>query len=325
MQKLGDKLLVILGPTATGKTDLALQFADKFQGELVSVDSRQVYKNLDIGTGKMPSEELEVRKGEGWWEINKIKVWMYDVVDFKTQYSVADYIKDAKKVIEDIQKRGKLPILVGGTGFYIKSLIYGLPNLSMLIDQKLRQGLEQLSLNNLQEMFQKLAVKKWGHMNYSDRQNPRRLVRAIELSRNKNEDNLEGAGLVKEFDILKIGLTADRETLYQRSDERVISRIKQGMIEEAKRLNKKGLSLKRMKQLGLEYGILADYLQGEIKDEENFIKILQGKIHNYIKRQLTWFKKEKNIKWFDITKKNFVDEVEKQIGKWYHHSDAKKN
>lgn len=294
-----DKLLVILGPTSTGKTDLGLRLAKKFNGELISCDSRQVYKGLDIGTGKLPGSS-----------------WMLDVCDPKDQYSVAEYVKDANKVINDILEREKLPIIVGGTGFYLKALLEGLPNLEVPIDLRLRRQLNNLTVEELQK---KLSNEKLAKMNGSDRQNPRRLIRAIEL---------KGWKSIKEFkiyDSLKIGLTAPREILYQRSDSRIIDRIKQGMIEEAKRLRKKGLGLERMKQLGLEYGILADYLSGKINTKEDLVKTLQLKIHGYIKRQQTWFKKGKNINWFDITEKNYAKKVEKIITKWYHQSYATEN
>lgn len=316
------KILIILGPTSTGKTDLALSLAKKFNGELVSCDSRQVYKGLDIGTGKMPSAMSNVKyqisnliKQKGFWEINGVKIWMLDVVEPKRQYTVADYVSDAGKVISRIIKRDKLPIIVGGTGFYLKAFLEGLPSLGLPVDEKLRGKLEKLSLIELQRRLQKLSKEKWEKMNSSDRQNPRRLIRAIEIAMNPNK--VQGSKL-KVQSFLKIGLTAPRKVLYQRSDRRVIERIKQGMIEEAKQLHKGGLTFKRMKQLGLEYGILADYLMGKIKDKKELIKILQLKIHGYIKRQLTWFKKEKNVVWFDVTNKDFLEKVEGLISKWYH-------
>src|SRR3989344_4778536 len=317
------KRLIIFGPTSTGKTDLALQLAHKFQGELISVDSRQVYKYLDIGAGKLPGKEVKAKKSEGFWELDGVRIWMYDVVNPKIQYTVADYVKDANKVILEIRKKGKLPILVGGTGLYIKALVDGLPNLSIPIDKKIRKGLEKLSLIDLQKKLKQISTKRWEIMNDSDRQNPRRLIRAIEMENYKgNKGDFGSQELVKEPDILKIGLTATREILYQRSDERVVSRINQGMIEEAEKLWKDGLSLKRMKQLGLEYGILADYLEGKITSKEELIKILQGKIHGYIRRQLTWFKKETKVNWFDITRKNTFFEVENLVGIWYYSQDA---
>lgn len=279
------KLLVILGPTATGKTDLALNLAKKFNGEIVSCDSRQVYRGLDIGTGKYPSQKSKV----------KSKIWMYDVADPRKQYTVFNYVQDANKVINDIQKRKKLPIVVGGSGLYLKALLEGLTNLSIPVNKKLRNSLSKLSLKQLQNKLQKLLPKKWQDLNQSDRQNPRRLIRAIELVGLK-----PNFAKTQNFDALKIGLTAPRDVLYKRADRKVLARIKQGMIEETIKLHKKGLSFKRMRQLGLEYGVLADYLDGKIKDTNELIKIMQGKIHGYIRRQLTWFAKEKDVHWFNI-------------------------
>lgn len=322
-----NQLLVILGPTATGKTDLALSLAKKFNGELVSCDSRQVYKGLDIGTGKMPSHMAKVKRIKNYWEIEGIKVWMYDVVTPKKQYTVANYIQDAGWVIRDIRQRDKLPIVVGGTGFYLKALLEELSNLSIPIDYRLRARFEKLTTLQLQEELQKLSPSRWESMNYSDRQNPRRLIRSIELTsmypyRSKTQiSKLK----TQNYRILKIGLSASREALYKRVDDRVISRIKDGMVDEVRRLYRNGLSLKRMRQLGLEYGVLADYLAGKIRTREDLIKTIQGKIHGYVRHQLTWFKKEKDVVWFDITDKNFPQNVEKIVGRWYHHPDAAKN
>jgi len=321
------KVLVILGPTATGKTDLALGLAKKFNGELVSCDSRQIYRGLDIGTGKMPSDSTyEVRRTgprRSVWEIDGVKVWMYDVVNPKIQYTVADYAKEANKVIGEIRERGKLPIIVGGTGLYLKALLYGLSNLSIPVDRKLRKKLEKLSLKKLQEKLKTLSIKRWEKMNQSDRGNPRRLVRAIELESSPRRSSFDFAqdhlrGVSFRDDVLKIGLTATREVLYKRADERVVNRIDQGMIEEAKKVHKNGLSLNRMKQLGLEYGVLADYLEGKITDKKELVRKLQGKIHNFIRRQQTWFKNEKNTNWFNITDQHFLKNVEKLVAKWYH-------
>lgn len=318
-----EKLLVILGPTATGKTELALNLAHKFQGELVSADSRQVYSGLDIGTGKWPNGQWimdngQLKKKNGFWEIDGVKVWMYDVVDPKVQYSVASYVKDAKKIIKNILNKNKLPIIVGGSGLYLKAILEGLPNLRVPVDKNLRKELEKLSLEKLQKKLQEVSFKVWKKMNYSDQQNPRRLVRQIELSFTSDGGPLalseaEGKGL-----LLKIGLTASRDILYQRVDKRVLTRIDQGMVEEAKRLYRAGLSLQRMKSLGLEYGVLADYLSKKIKSMDELIKIMQGKIHRFVRSQLTWFKKEKNINWFNISDLNYIEKVENKVRKWYY-------
>lgn len=309
-----NKLLVILGPTATGKTDLALQLARKIQGELISADSRQVYKGLDIGTGKYPSNESKA-----------VKIWMYDVANPKDQYHVARFVKDAEKIISEVYRRKKVPILVGGTGLYIRALICGFSDISVPLNKTLRKNLETKTLSELQKQIKKVSPKRWDEMNYSDQQNPRRLIRAIEIAtspRRSPFSHLRG-GL---YETLKIGLTARRVTLYKNADKGVVSRIKQGMIVEAKNLRSKGLSFERMKKLGLEYGVLADYLEGKIR-KNDLINILQGKIHGYIRRQLTWFKKEEQVNWFDITDKQYLSKIEKMVGIWYDNpsTNASKN
>lgn len=317
------KVLVILGPTSTGKTDIALSMAKKFNGELVSCDSRQVYKDLDIGTGKLPGQKVKVEKYEGYWVLDGVKVWMYDVVDFKKQYTVFNYIGDARKVIEDIISRGKLPIIVGGTGLYLKGLLVGFDSLGIPVDENIRRELEVLSLGQMQEKLKNLSKSRWNALNYSDQQNPRRLIRAIEsLLLTSEKRQKVDAGINDKFNILKIGLTASREYLYERSDKRVVLRINAGMIEEASYLYKKGLSFLRMKQLGLEYGVLAEYLQLQIKNKEELVKILQTKIHQYIKRQLVWYKKEKQVAWFDIASPDFLPKLEKEVYRWYHQANG---
>lgn len=315
-----NKILVILGPTATGKTDLGLALAKKFNGELISADSRQVYKGLDIGTGKMPGKFESLKKENRKWIIDGIAIHLYDVVNPKTKYSVAHFVRDAERAIKEISQKNKLPIIVGGTGLYIRALLQDLPNIYIPINKSLRELLDKLTLNQLQERLRKQNPQQWHNMNYSDRQNPRRLIRYIEIA-SATLNNLPPRK--HEYDVLKIGLTAPREILYQRSDQRVLSRINHGMVEEAKTLHKNILSLKRMKQLGLEYGVLADYLVGRIETQEELIRILQNNIHDYIRRQLTWFKKEKNVIWFDITDKKFLYKVEEIVSKWYDNKDER--
>ncbi len=316
------KALVILGPTATGKTDLGLMLAKKFNGELISADSRQVYKGLDIGTGKLPGDEVDVKKGQGFWEMDEVKVWMYDVVDPQVRYTVKDYAEQAEKIIGDILERGKLPIIVGGTGLYIRALLEGLPNLEVPVDEKLRGELEDLSLLELQEKLISLSPTRFNELNESDRKNPRRLLRSIELVHmypyKRPIKNLKFK--IENYDLLKVGLTAPRDLVKKRIFNRLISRIQQGMIKEAEELHQEGLSFQRMKELGLEYGMLAKLLEGEI-NQDQFVEQLSVKIYRYAKRQMTWFKKVQDILWFDTTLKDVANQVEKAVSAWYDSSD----
>ncbi|MDD2822777.1 MAG: tRNA (adenosine(37)-N6)-dimethylallyltransferase MiaA [Candidatus Daviesbacteria bacterium] len=313
------KVLVILGPTSTGKTDLGLHLAKKYNGELVACDSRQVYKGLDIGTGKMPGKDLRFKKYDLRWEIDGINIWMYDVADPKQQYTVKDYVTQAEKIIEDIISRKKLPIIVGGTGLYLKALLEGLPNLVIQIDEKLRGDLEKLSKEKLQEKLQSLSPISWENLNESDRQNPRRLLRSIELiTMNpyiKTTQNLVNKN--EKYDTLKIGLTAPREVLQKRIFDRLLSRFNSGLVEEVTTLHNNGLNFERMKQLGLEYGAMVDFLQGNVSKEEIIIKLTNVN-YQYAKRQMTWFKKQKDILWVNIDEPTCLQQVESQVQKWYY-------
>lgn len=312
------KLLVILGPTATGKTDLGISLAKKFKGELVACDSRQVYRGLDIGTGKLPGEAKSVEKGDGYWAVDGVIIWLYDVVNPKNQYSLFNYVDDATRVIDDITENHKLPIIVGGTGLYLRGVVDGLTDIGIPIDYGLREELGELSIKELQEKLNTLSPTTFKTLNNSEKNNKRRLIRKIEQVSMYGYTNKSQKSKVKSqnYDVLKIGLTAPRSYLNQLIDQRVISRIKLGMIDEAINLESGGVSTERMKQLGLEYGVLANYMENKITRDQ-LVKLLQIKIHQYAKRQITWFKKEKDVEWFDITEKDWIKRVEKTVSNWY--------
>lgn len=313
------KALVILGPTATGKTDLALKLAKKFNGEIISADSRQVYKGLDIGTGKeTQNSKVKTQKLKNNWMMDGINVWMLDVIKPEVRFTVKDYIEKANKVLEDIIKRGKLPIIVGGTGLYIKGLVEGFSNLEIPIDPNLRKQLEELPFEELQNKLKSLSAKKWDSLNNSEQNNPRRILRAIEIILMNPYKKTEDLRLkTKNCNYLLIGLSAPREVLNQKIDLRLDSRISAGLMEEVESLYKNGLTINRMKELGLEYGVLSEVLQG-ISSKSDAVSKLKIKIHQYAKRQLTYFNKLTGVFWYDITDQSFTLKIEKKVASWYH-------
>jgi tRNA dimethylallyltransferase len=314
------KLLCIVGPTATGKTDLALHLAKLYKGELVACDSRQVYRDLDLGTGKEAGDNQSFSKHLGYWILDGIKVWLYDQVPFTKQYTISDFIKDGTKAVNKIAGEYKLPIIVGGTGFYLKGLLNGIETDKVPEDLKLRQELETLSLEEVQTRLKTLAPDFFNELNNSEQHNKRRLIRRIEVLKylqTIDASKEKPLGLSQKYDVLKIGLTTEKKVLDKRIEQRVIKRVDQGMIGESEDLIKKGLTFDRMRQLGLEYGVIADLLEGIIRTKDEFIFILQTKIKQFAKRQLTWFKSDPDIVWFDISDKNYISKVENIVQAWY--------
>ena len=276
------KIVVILGPTATGKSALAVSLAQKFNGEVISADSRQVYRGLDIGTGKIKKKEM-----------HGIPHHLLDVASPKKQYSAMDYKIAGKKVLDNIISREKIPIIGGGTGFYIDTLVRGSVFPDVGPNEKLRKELSEKSPNELFTMLEKLDPKRAKTV---DRKNPRRLIRAIEVAKALGTvPTLERKS--SRFNALLIGLTVPKEELREKINKRIRERFSQGMIAEAQKLNRKGLSWRRMEELGLEYRFLAQHLQGKISKDET-IKHLETEIWHYAKRQITWFKRDKQIIWF---------------------------
>lgn len=264
------KILVICGPTATGKTALAAYLARRFGGELISADSRQVYRGMDVTTGKDRPD---------------VPIWLYDVVDPDEEFSVSRWVKLAQEALSDIHKRNKLPIVVGGTGLYIRSLLAPFETINIPPNKKLREKLQKLSVHDLQTMVSR------GAMNNSDWNNPRRLIRKVEVANfKKSHLNPQGETLTK-YEVLQIGLTAPLVELDARIDARLKSRKAAGLDEEIVMLrNKYRTDLSAMSAIDLNE-------------------------HAYARRQLTWFKNQKNIHWltipFDVT------EVEKLVAAWY--------
>lgn len=315
-------MLVILGPTSTGKTDIALLLARKLNGEIVSADSRQLYKYLDLGSGKMPGNESgitnQVSRESSYWIINGVKIWMYDVVNPEDKFNLYEYILKASAIISKILDSGKLPILTGGTGLYIRSLIEGVSDLGAAENKELREELENLEIEEIKKRINALNPEILKTLNNSEINNKRRLIRKLEKLTTEKNAKKQFKGIGNDLDILKIGLTANREVLSEKIKKRVKKRLEEGMIEESEELLKKGiLSYERMEELGLEYRYIAKYLRGEIQSIEDLEDILSLKIKQFAKRQETWFKKETNAVWIDITDPNYLSKLEKLSLNWY--------
>jgi len=317
-----NKLLVICGPTATGKTKLALSLARLVGGEVLSCDSRQVYKGMDIGTGKdLPKNgKWRVEGSEpGFYKIDGVKIWGYDLTDPKGEFSVSQYIKIASRILKDIWKRGKTPIIVGGTGLYLKAVLDGIATAEIPRNNSLRTTLEEMPTGALFETLAQLDSTKAASMNSSDKNNKRRLVRAIEIAQWLIDKRLvsKNKGFYSISDCLIIGLFAPKEYLAARVKLRVDSRLKGGILEEVKALLSSGLKWESQAMNSMGYLQWRDYFEHGASMESVLEKWIRDET-SYVKRQMTWFKKDERIIWFDISKGNFSKEVENMVKKWYH-------
>jgi tRNA dimethylallyltransferase len=276
------KIIVILGPTASGKSELAVKIALQLgsrQAEIISADSRQIYKELNIGTGKITEKEM---KG--------VPHHLLDVASPKRIFTVAQYQKLAKKALKDIIRRGKIPIICGGTGLYIDALIYDLKFPKVPPQKKLRVKLEMLELPKLLELLKKLDPERYEVI---DRKNKRRIIRAIEIAK-----VLGKAPKIKKtspYDVLRIGVSVSKEKLEKRINQRVDKMIKIGLIEETKRLLKKyPANLPVFNTLG--YKEIIEYLRGRTSLPEA-ISLIRKNTYQYAKRQMTWFRRYPGVNW----------------------------
>mgnify|MGYP003345735814 FL=1 len=289
------KVLVILGPTAVGKSDLAVEIARHYNGEVISADSRQVYKGFDIGTGKITKKEMR-----------GVPHHLLDVINPKKIYSVEGWKKDTEKAIRDIVSRGKLPLICGGTGFYIQSIVDNIVLPDVPANPELRK---QLSLKSTEDLFSILTQLDPNRANEIDQKNPVRLIRAIEIATALGSVP-KPTHAKTEYEFIQIGLSLPLEILRVKIHNRLLSRMKKGMLREAQHLHAKGLSYKRMEALGLEYRYLALYLQKKIS-KQDMLQKLEIEIGQYARRQMQWFKRDERIKWFEPTQT-------KEIYSWIH-------
>ena len=295
------KVLVVVGPNASGKSELGIQLALMHNGEIISADSRQVYRGLDLTSGKVPGEWQ--RAGTKRQFVYKgVRHHLIDVASPKKRFTVQDYKKKTKRAIGIIFSAGKLPIIVGGSGFYIDTLIYDI-NIPMVPPRKrLREELEKLTteqlVNRLKGLdpFRALTI---------DNKNRRRLVRAIEIvvSTGSQIDPLKKER-VSPYSLLIVGIRLPDEIQKQRISKRIRDRVSEGMIEEVARVHKKGVSWRRLEELGLEFKYIARYLQGDIAlgqmEEE-----LEHATLRFARRQMTWFKRNQDIVWVDSPEKAY--------------------
>jgi tRNA dimethylallyltransferase len=288
-----DRLVVLVGPTGIGKTRLALKLAVKFNGEIISADSRQVYRYMDIGTAKPTPEEL-----------SSVTHYLIDVVDPDGQFNLAVFQQKAHEAISDIQCRGKVPFLVGGTGLYIKAIVenFRLPGVSP--DDNFRYNIEKNADDKtIDDLYAKLAAQDPDAAAKIDRRNVRRLTRALEVHAKAGKAFSQlGTKDPPAYDTFIIGLTTDRAELYRIVDRRVDEMIKQGFIQEVKSLIQKGYDFNLPSMSGIGYKQIGQYLRGEMTLETAVQKI-KTETHRFIRHQYAWFRlTDERINWFDISR-----------------------
>ena len=286
------KIIVILGPTSSGKSELAIKIAQKYNGEIISADSRQVYREMNIGTGKITKAEQKL-----------VKHHMLDIVSPKFTFNAAQFKKKAEKIIEDILRRNKLPIICGGTGFWIKAIVDNVNFPEVKPNNNLRKRLEKETAEKLFVMLKKLDPVRAKNI---DAKNKVRLIRAIEICKTIGKVPIITTNETK-HNFLQIGIAIPKEKLQSNIQKRLKKRFRQGMIGEVEKLHKDhNLSWKKIQSFGLGYYWIPLYLQKKINKEEMFEKVYLAE-KDYAKRQMTWFsaqdrstsggQKDKRIKW----------------------------
>ncbi len=274
-------LIAVMGTNASGKSGLGVELALRYNGEVVSADSRQVYRGLDLGSGKITPEETR-----------GVRHHLIDICDVNTFFSMADFQKAAYRAIDDILSRGKTPFLVGGTGLYVESVCEGYVLSDTQPDLSYRAYLETKETPELYAMLLSLEPDTG-----VDLKNRNRVMRCLE----KIHDGDKGPSpREKRYDVLKIGVTWDRETLAKRIDERLTRRMETGMVDEVRRLIENGADEEFLMKLGLEYRFLTRYLKGEFSSEEEMCALLATAIRQFAKRQRIWFRRDKEINWLDM-------------------------
>ena len=295
------KVIVIVGPTASGKTSLSIELAKRINGEIVSCDSMQIYKDMDIGSAKPTKEEMQ-----------GIKHYMIDIVTPEERFSVAEYKKQAELAIEEILQKGKTPIVIGGTGLYANSLIYGIEYNDIKLDEEYRKKLEMIALteSGLEELYNQAIKIDEKAMEIISRNDKKRIIRVLEIyhstGKTKTELEVESRKNGVKYDYKVFTINMDRDILYERINKRVDIMLENGLIEEVKNILIKYKKFPTAMQ-GLGYKEVVEYLKNEISKEEMIEKIKQ-ETRRYAKRQLTWFRKNKETMWL-----NGLEDVQNNI------------
>lgn len=285
------KVIVICGPTASGKTALSIELAKKIDGEIISADSMQIYEDMDIGTAK-PSKE----------EMDGIPHHLIGYVSPEERYSVARYKKDSIKKIEEVLQRGKYPIIVGGTGLYVDSLVNGVEYDDIKIDLEYRSKLEELAeKQGLEFVYDKAMQVDPVAMKKISKNDKKRIFRVLEIynatGKTKTDQEIESRRKENPYDFKVFGINIEREKLYERINLRVDIMMKQGLVQEVENIVKKYKGFPTSMQ-ALGYKEVIEYLKGEVNEEEMVEKI-KRESRRYAKRQITWFKRNENIIWLD--------------------------
>ncbi|MGN0740593.1 MAG: tRNA (adenosine(37)-N6)-dimethylallyltransferase MiaA [Treponema sp.] len=294
--------IVLLGPTASGKTSLAVRLAYNFNLEIISADSRQVYKGLDLGSGK----DLDEYNYNG----KKIPYHLIDVTDLNSEYNVFDFTKDFYRAFENITARNKIPLVAGGTGMYLDAVIRKYELVEVPENKKFHQSLEEKPLEELSKLL--LSLKPDLH-NKTDLEDKARVIKAIEIASYMQSDeylkNKEELLKRPAINPLILGTSLERPLLRENIKKRLDERFAQGMIEEVENLHKQGFSYERMERLGLEYRFISEYLEGKIISKEELSEKLYTAICQFAKRQETWFRgmERKGVKINWLTKENSKD------------------
>ena len=297
------KVVVIVGPTASGKTAISIELAKKINGEIISSDSMQIYKDMDIGTAKVTKEEMQ-----------GIKHYLVDCVLPSQRYTVSDFKKAAEEAIEEILSKGKVPIVVGGTGLYVNSLIYGIEYQDMKFDEEYRNNLMKKAENpdGLEQLWDEANLIDPEAMKIISKNDKKRIIRVLEIYKatGKTKTELEILSRAKEikYDYKVFGITMDREKLYERINKRVDIMINQGLEQEVRNLLNKYSNFPTAMQ-GLGYKEVKEYFDGKLSYEEMIEKIKQES-RRYAKRQLTWFRANKDTIWLDSEKNTIKENID---------------